>query len=290
VRTTLALILLATTAVACGSKDVTTEGDFFAGGGSDKSNFSAGLSADMAKTDRAQGSGSNGGAAAKTDGKTDGKSDGKPDGKPDDKAGSANVTAPAAGSGSGGSGAGSAAAPPAVVGSTAPPAAGSATVAQTPTENLLETTGVIAPAPGKTAVAPPADLAAIKFTLAPGWARDLGEAGTVSVFLGLAAKGLGTDAEYVFHYSIEKSGAPKDREAYKTWLAAEKIMTVTRDRQRGAAWFLEGKSPDGAPMFRYQVRYGGKFLICGGSAYKDGSKFRDAVMIQIEKICESMTL
>ena len=254
---------------ACGSKDVTTEGDFFAGGGSDKSNFSAGLSADMAKTDRAQGSGSNGGAAAKTDGKTDGKSDGKPDDNVPDKAGSA--------------------APP-VAGNAAPPAAGSATVAQTPTENLLETTGVIAPAPGKTAVAPPADLAAIKFTLAPGWARDLGEAGTVSVFLGLAAKGLGTDAEYVFHYSIEKSGAPKDREAYKTWLAAEKIMTVTRDRQRGAAWFLEGKSPDGAPMFRYQVRYGGKFLICGGSAYKDGSKFRDAVMIQIAKICESMTL
>ncbi|HPH64989.1 MAG TPA: hypothetical protein PLF40_04560 [Kofleriaceae bacterium] len=280
-RTTLALILLATTAAACGSKEVTTEGDFFAGGGSDKSNFSAGLSADMAKTNREQGSGSNGAVAA------------KPGGKPDENVGSASPPPPVAGSGS-------SAAPPPVVGSAAPPpaagsaapppAAGSATVAQTPTENLLETTGVIAPSPGKTAVAPPADLAAIKFTLAPGWARDLGEAGTVSVFLGLAAKGLGTDAEYVFHYSIEKSGAPKDREAYKTWLAAEKIMTVTRDRQRGAAWFLEGKSPDGAPMFRYQVRYGGKFLICGGSAYKDGSKFRDAVMIQIEKICESMTL
>ncbi len=288
-RPILALAVFAIVTAGCESKEVTTSGDFFVASGSDQNSFAAGVSADMKKTDKAgpaqpaqpdRGSNAASGsssAGAKADSTTAMASGSGSVGTKIDT-----VAVAATGSGSGlGSGSAAPVAP--------------TTVTATPTVSLLETTGVVAPAPDLTPVPPSAEQAAIKLTLAPGWARDLGEAGTISVFLALAQRGAGVDTNFVFHYGIEKSGAPKDREAYKAWLAAENIMIVSRDRQRGAAWFLEGKSPTGGAMFRYQVRYGGKFLICGGSAYKDGEpaklgKFRDAVMIQIEKICESITL
>ncbi|MBP9089158.1 MAG: hypothetical protein KBG15_23760 [Kofleriaceae bacterium] len=284
-RSTLTLAFFAVVTAGCESKEVTTGGDFFVASGSDQSSFAAGVSADMKKSDKA-GSGNSVGAAATATGSGSAGSKGESIAAITPGSGSGSATRNVATvSGSGvPTGSGSIAAPVAV-----------ATVTATPTVSLLETTGVVAPAPGQTPVPPSAEQAAIKLTLAPGWARDLGEAGTISVFLALAQRGLGIDTNFIFHYGIEKSGAPKDREAYKAWLAAENIMTVTRDRQRGAAWFLEGKSPTGSAMFRYQVRYGGKFLICGGSMYKDGEpaklgKFRDAVMIQVEKICETITL
>ncbi len=281
-RPTHLLAFCAVITAGCESKEVTTGGDFFVASGSDQSSFAAGVSADMKKNDQA-GSGKGDRSPPPSSGSAGAKGD------------TTSVISPSHGSGAVKINAATG------VGSSAPTGSGSispvatATVTATPTVSLLETTGVVAPAPGKTAVTPSAEQAAIKLTLAPGWARDLGEAGTISVFLALTQRGVGVDTNFVFHYGIEKSGAPKDREAYKTWLAAENIMTVSRDRQRGAAWFLEGKSPTGSAMFRYQVRYGGKFLICGGSMYKDGEpaklgKFRDAVMIQVEKICETITL
>ena len=266
--------------VGCESKQVTTGGDFFVASGADQNSFAAGVSADMKKTDKA--GPANGDAGSNSEGAL--ASTGSAAGGAGGSAKSATtVAAVAVPEGT------------TTLASTSAVPVAPATVTATPTVSLLETTDVVAPAPGKNPVTPPAEIAAIKLTLAPGWARDLGEAGTISVFLALAQRGVGVDTDFVFHYGIEKPGAPKDREAYKTWLAAENIMTVSRDRQRGAAWFLEGKSPTGSAMFRYQVRYGGKFLICGGSLYKDGEpaklgKFRDAVMIQVEKICESMTL
>ncbi len=283
-RPIVTLAFCAVVTAGCKSKEVTTGGDFFVASGSDQSSFAAGVSADMKKDDKAgAGKGDSSPPPASGSGSAGPKGDGTPPTPLNN--GSAGVKIDAA------PGPGSAV--PTVSGSATPVAA--TTVTATPTVSLLETTGVVVPAPGLTPATPSAEQASIKLTLAPGWARDLGEAGTISVFLALAQRGVGVDTNFVFQYGIEKSGAPKDREAYKTWLAAENIMTVSRDRQRGAAWFLEGKSPTGSAMFRYQVRYGGKFLICGGSMYKDGEpaklgKFRDAVMIQVEKICETITL
>lgn len=280
-RPILTLAFCAVVTAGCESKEVTTGGDFFVASGSDQSSFAAGVSADMKKGDKA-GKGDSSPPPVTASGSAGRQGDTTPTPPPSNGSGGVKIdAATAAGSAASGSD------------SVAPVAA--ATVTATPTVSLLETTGVVAPAPGATPATPSAEQASIKLTLAPGWARDLGEAGTISVFLALTQRGVGVDTNFVFQYGIEKSGAPKDREAYKTWLAAENIMTVSRDRQRGAAWFLEGKSPTGSAMFRYQVRYGGKFLICGGSMYKDGEpaklgKFRDAVMIQVEKICETITL
>jgi hypothetical protein len=83
------------------------------------------------------------------------------------------------------------------------------------------------------------------------------------------------------------------------WLAEQKILggsgaggIVGLNRQRGAAWYLEGVDGAGAPAFRYQVTYGGKRLICYGSLYKESSlgDLRDEVIMQAKKICESITL
>ncbi len=288
-RPIVTLAFCAVVTAGCKSKEVTTGGDFFVASGSDQSSFAAGVSADMKKDDKA-GAGK-GYSSPPVTGGAGPKGDGTPPSPLNN--GSAGVKIDAAPGAGSAAPTGSGSAVPTVSDSVTPVAA--TTVTATPTVSLLETTGVVAPAPGQTPATPSAEQASIKLTLAPGWARDLGEAGTISVFLALAQRGVGVDTNFVFQYGIEKSGAPKDREAYKTWLAAENIMTVSRDRQRGAAWFLEGKSPTGSAMFRYQVRYGGKFLICGGSLYKDGEpaklgKFRDAVMIQVEKICETITL
>lgn len=287
-RPIVTLAFCAVVTAGCESKEVTTGGDFFVASGSDQSSFAAGVSADMKKGDKAgAGKGDSSPPGVTASGSAGRKGDNTPATTPSNGSGEGKIDAATA--------AGSAAPTTAASGSDSVAPVAAATVTATPTVSLLETTGVVAPAPGLTPATPSAEQASIKLTLAPGWARDLGEAGTISVFLALTQRGVGVDTNFVFHYGIEKSGAPKDREAYKTWLAAENIMTVSRDRQRGAAWFLEGKSPTGSAMFRYQVRYGGKFLICGGSMYKDGEpaklgKFRDAVMIQVEKICETITL
>jgi hypothetical protein len=70
---------------------------------------------------------------------------------------------------------------------------------------------------------------------------------------------------------------------------------VTLDRQRGAAWYLEGTDGNGSPAFRYRIIYGGKQLICYGSLYKDSASnplgdLRDKVVMAAKKICETLTL
>ncbi|HEV7556043.1 MAG TPA: hypothetical protein VGO00_11335, partial [Kofleriaceae bacterium] len=138
-------------------------------------------------------------------------------------------------------------------------------------------------------VTPPAELAAIKLNMEPNWDRDSGEAGTIS----LSVKG--SQKVFVFRYGMDDPKAPVDRDQYKKWLGDQHLLSVTLDRQRGAAWYLEGTNGDGAPAFRYLVNYGGKHLICGGLLYKDPESnklgdIRDRVIIQAKQICESMTL
>lgn len=142
-------------------------------------------------------------------------------------------------------------------------------------------------------VKPPAEIAAIKLSLSPNWDRDVGEAATIS----LVVKVPGRDESrvFAFRYGYEDPKAPTDRDAYKKWLADNKIFTVNVDRQRGAAWYLEGVDGAGAPAFRFLVNYGGKKLICGGLLYKDPisnqlGDIRDKTVIQAKEICESVTL
>ena len=144
-------------------------------------------------------------------------------------------------------------------------------------------------APHPPPVTPPAELAAIKLNMEPNWDRDSGEAGTIS----LQVKG--SQKVFVFRYGMDDPKAPGDRDQYKKWLGDQHLLSVTLDRQRGAAWYLEGTNGDGAPAFRYLVNYGGKHLICGGLLYKDPESnklgdIRDRVIIQAKQICESMTL
>jgi hypothetical protein len=139
----------------------------------------------------------------------------------------------------------------------------------------------------------PADLAAIKLDLEPNWDRDFDEAGTISFVLKVPP---GNDTRlFSFHYGYDPAGAPVDRDAYKKWLADQKILTPTLDRQRGAAWYLEGTDGNNAPAFRYRVTYGGKQLVCWGSLYKDAASnplgdLRDKVVMAAKKICETLTL
>lgn len=143
-------------------------------------------------------------------------------------------------------------------------------------------------------VKPSADVAAIKFDLEPNWDRDLDTAGTISFVLNVPNS---TDTRlFVFSYGYDFADAPADRETYKTYLADHKVMTVTLDRQRGAAWYLEGTDGTGVPMFRTVVLFGGKRLVCGGSLYKDkastalGADLRDKVVAAAKKICETLAL
>jgi hypothetical protein len=145
----------------------------------------------------------------------------------------------------------------------------------------------------RVAVKPPAEIAAIKLSLSPNWDRDVGEAATIS----LVVKVPGRDESRVFsfRYGYEDAKAPADRDAYKKWLADNKILSVSVDRQRGAAWYLEGTDGAGAPAFRFLVNYGGKKLICGGLLYKDAGSnqlgdIRDKTVIQAKEICETVTL
>ena len=154
--------------------------------------------------------------------------------------------------------------------------------------------GPTRPADNRHHVNPPADLAAIKIDLEPNWDRDFDEAGTISFVLKVPN---GNDTRlFSFKYGYDLANAPADRESYKKFLSDQKVLTVTLDRQRGAAWYLEGTDGTGAPAFRYLVLYGGKRLVCGGVLYKDkestalGPDLRDKVVAAAKKICETLQL
>ena len=140
----------------------------------------------------------------------------------------------------------------------------------------------------------PADLAAIKISLLPNWDRDVEEAGTFQYVVRI--KGTQATKTFSFHYGYDDPKAPNDREQYKKYLQESKLlMGEIKDRQRGAAWFLEGIDASGLPVFRYLVLYGGKHLICYGSLYKDADASRlgddrDQTVIQAKQICETLTL
>ena len=139
-----------------------------------------------------------------------------------------------------------------------------------------------------------AELAAIKLSLLPNWDRDVDEAGTFQYVVRI--KGTQNTKTFVFHYGYDDAKAPVDHDQYKKYLQDAKVMTgEIRDRQRGAAWFLEASDADGAPAFRYLVLYGGKRLICYGSLYKDAESSRlgddrDQTVIQAKQICETLAL
>jgi hypothetical protein len=144
----------------------------------------------------------------------------------------------------------------------------------------------------RTPVKPSAELAAIKFDLEPNWDRDLGEAGTFS----LVVKVPNTNDQRVFsvHYGYEDQAAPPDCDGYRKFLDDKKVMTVTLNRQRGAACYIEGNQ-GGVAVFRYLLTYGGKRLMCSGSLYKDPASaslgdLRDKVLMQAKKICETLAL
>jgi hypothetical protein len=143
-------------------------------------------------------------------------------------------------------------------------------------------------------VNPPADLAAIKLDLEPNWDRDFDTAGTISFVLRVPNS---SDTRlFSFNYGYDYPGAPSDRDAYKKFLSDHRVLDVTLDRQRGAAWYLEGTDAAGQPAFRYLVVYGGKRLVCYGSLYKTheatalGPDLRDKVVATAKKICETIAL
>src|SRR5690606_21599833 len=119
-----------------------------------------------------------------------------------------------------------------------------------------------------TPVKVPPELAEIELDLLPNWVRDVGTAGTIS--LSVTQQSTGISATFIFQYGYEQAGAPVERDAYKKWLADQKILAVAQDRQASAAWYLQGTDGAGAAAFRVLVNYGGKKLICGGSLYKGG--------------------
>lgn len=149
-------------------------------------------------------------------------------------------------------------------------------------------------APARGPVKVPAELAAIKLSLLPNWDRDLGQAGTFQYVVRI--KGTQSTKTFTFHYGYDDPRAPRDHEQYKKYLQDTRALTgEIRDRQRGAAWFLEGNDAAGMPAFRYVVLYGGKQLICYGSLYKDADSSRlgddrDQTLIQAKQICETLAL
>jgi hypothetical protein len=172
-------------------------------------------------------------------------------------------------------------------GSAAPVSTSAGSAAATPVPSAKAgTAAATAPKP----VATSAELQAIKLSLLPNWDRDTGEPGTFSLFVKVQSRD--ESALFKFHYGYDDPRAPVDRDAYKKFLADSKIFNVTADRQRGAAWYLEGTDPSGRPAFRMLVTYGGKRLVCYGSLYKDSGfgDIRDEVVIQAKKICETIQL
>jgi len=149
-------------------------------------------------------------------------------------------------------------------------------------------------APVSRSVKVPGDLAAIKLSLLPNWDRDVDEAGTFQYVVRI--KGTQATKTFSFRYGYEDPKAPADRDQYKKYLQDTRALTgEIKDRQRGAAWFLEGSDASGTPAFRYVVLYGGKRLICYGSLYKDADSNRlgddrDQTLIQAKQICETLAL
>jgi len=137
-------------------------------------------------------------------------------------------------------------------------------------------------------------LGAVKLDMEPNWDRDYETPGTISFVL--KVPNTNDTRVFAFHYGYDLNGAPTDREAYKKFLADQKQLNVTLDRQRGAAWYLEGTDNNGNPGFRMLVTYGGKRLVCYGSLYKDkestalGPDLRDKVVNTAKKICETLAL
>ena len=220
-------------------------------------------------------------------------------------------TPPAAGAGS--ATAVGAAAPPAGLAAKATGPAGASTTATTttaakPTSGAgtppAVTTPPIKAAPPAVTQTPPAvkapivlsaELKAIQLSLLPNWKRDVEGAGTFSLLVDVqsvqSVQSKGETAVFKFFYGYDDPRAPSDREAYKKFLTDSKILTVVTDRQRGAAWYIEGTDASG-PAFRVVVTYGGKRLVCYGSLYKrsDFGDTRDEVIIQAKKICETLQL
>jgi len=143
-------------------------------------------------------------------------------------------------------------------------------------------------------VATPPELAAIKLDMEPNWDRDFTTPGTISFVL--RVPGSSDTRVFSFNYGYDYPGAPSDRDAYKKFLADRRVLDVTLDRQKGAAWYLEGTDAAGQPAFRYLVLYGGKRLVCYGSLYKTreatalGPDLRDKVVSAAKKICETIAL
>lgn len=163
-----------------------------------------------------------------------------------------------------------------------------------PIEPPVPGTGPTRPPATRRKVKPPADVAAIKFDLEPNWERDLDTPGTISFVLNVPNS---SDSRlFAFTYGYDFADAPADPDTYKKYLADHKIMNVTLDRQRGAAWYLEGTDGTGVPVFRTVVMFGGKRLVCGGALYKDkvstslGADLRDKVVAAAKKICETLAL
>jgi hypothetical protein len=174
-----------------------------------------------------------------------------------------------------------------------------ATTAQTPatqTPAATTTTAGKAPTPAtdsRAVMKPSAEIAAIKFDLEPNWERDLGEAGTFSIVVKVPNT---TNETRVFsvRYGYEDQTAPPDCDGYRKFLEDKKTMTVTLNRQRGAACYIEG-TQGGVAVFRYLLTYGGRRLMCSGSLYKDPAStalgdLRDKVLMQAKKICETLAL
>lgn len=140
----------------------------------------------------------------------------------------------------------------------------------------------------------PGDVAAIKLSLLPNWDRDVDAPGTIQYVVRI--KGTQSTKTFTFHYGYDDPKAPADHDQYKKYLQDTHALTGDiRDRQRGAAWFLEGNDAQGQPAFRYVVLYGGKRLICYGSLYKDADSNRlgddrDQTLIQAKQICETLAL
>ncbi|MEO6777720.1 MAG: hypothetical protein ABI467_32640 [Kofleriaceae bacterium] len=155
-------------------------------------------------------------------------------------------------------------------------------------------TGPQRPSDHRAHVDPGPLLGAIKLDMEPNWDRDFETPGTISFVLKVPNT---TDTRvFAFHYGYDLNGAPTDRDAYKKFLADQKVLNVTLDRQRNAAWYLEGTDANGNPAFRTLVTFGGKRIVCGGSLYKDkastalGPDLRDKVVNTAKKICESLAL
>ncbi len=255
------------------------------GSGSAKSTFGAELNADLAGSATPAGSakpvavppsppatGSGSAVAAPADGS------GSPHAVPATGSGSGS---PAAAAGSGNNKPVALSVPVAVPAPPVAPGTGSAVTATAPPQSSSPRV------PAK--VSP--ELAAIKLSLQPNWDRDIGDPATISLSV---KRPSGDPAIFAFTYGYDDPRAPADRDAYIHFLGDQKLLTVTVNRQRGSAWYLEGTDANG-PAFRYLVNYGGKHLVCYGSLYKDAASsglgdIRDEVINQAKKICETLAL